>query len=244
VNEFYYRFGRWWPLISPVEDYAEEAAFAAELLRTADREVRSVLELGSGGGHNAWYLKAHFEMTLVDLSEQMLAVSQTLNPECRHLQGDMRSTQLNSRFDAIFVHDAVEYMASERDLAAAMETAFVHCQPGGIAVFLPDHTRETFAPSTGHGGADGPDGRSCRYLEWSHDSDPNESWIQTEYAFIFRDPDGGIEVAHETHKTGLFSEMTWLRLLREQGFTAESLHEETDEDRPPRTLFIGRVPRD
>ena len=33
-------------------------------------------------------------MTLVDLSEEMLAVSRELNPECEHLQGDMRTLRL------------------------------------------------------------------------------------------------------------------------------------------------------
>ena len=41
----------WWPLISPPEEYTEEAAFAARLLGQAARPVEEVLELGSGGGH-------------------------------------------------------------------------------------------------------------------------------------------------------------------------------------------------
>src|SRR5262245_2014986 len=49
----YTDLARWWPLISPPEDYAEEAAEAARHLRAAAIPVREVLELGSGGGHNA-----------------------------------------------------------------------------------------------------------------------------------------------------------------------------------------------
>ena len=33
-------------------------------------------------------LKQKFELTLVDLSPEMLQVSQKLNPNCKHLQGD------------------------------------------------------------------------------------------------------------------------------------------------------------
>ena len=90
-HRFYRDLASWWPLISPPEEYAEEAAFAASLLRTAKPPARTVLELGSGGGNNAFHLKNEFEMTLVDLSEEMLAVSRQLNPDCDHLRGDMRT---------------------------------------------------------------------------------------------------------------------------------------------------------
>ena len=72
---FYGELAAWWPLVSPPEEYEEEAAFAATLLG----EAREVLELGSGGGNNASHLKARFAMTLVDLSEEMLDVSRRLN---------------------------------------------------------------------------------------------------------------------------------------------------------------------
>ncbi len=67
-HRFYGDLAVWWPLISPPEEYAEEAAFAAALLSSASIPVRDVLELGNGGGHNAVHLKARFTMTLVDLS--------------------------------------------------------------------------------------------------------------------------------------------------------------------------------
>ena len=108
VPRFYGELAIWWPLISPLEDYEEEASFAATLLSSASIPVAEVLELGSGGGHNASYLKARFAMTLVDLSEEMLDVSRRLNPDCEHLAGDMRSVRLGRSFDAVFVHDAID----------------------------------------------------------------------------------------------------------------------------------------
>ncbi len=65
-------------------DCTEEAAFAAGVLASASIPVHDVHELGSGGGSNAVHLKAHFALTLVDLSEGMLEVSRRLNPECQH----------------------------------------------------------------------------------------------------------------------------------------------------------------
>lgn len=236
---FYGELAEWWPLISPVEDYAEEAAEAARLLQTAAIPVREVLELGSGGGHNAAYLKARFELTLVDLSEEMLAVSRQLNPECAHVRGDMRDVRLGRAFDAVFVHDAIDYMTTVGELEQAVVTAAEHCRPGGVVVLLPDSTAETFEPGSDHGGTDAPDGRGVRYLEWTWDPDPSDTWVLTEYSFLVRDAGGSVRSIHDTHRNGLFPHDTFLRVLAGTGLAAEAVEERTDEDRTPRSFFLG-----
>ncbi|MGI9052405.1 MAG: class I SAM-dependent methyltransferase [Ilumatobacteraceae bacterium] len=238
---FYGELAEWWPLISPPEEYVEEAAFAGELLASASIPVRTVLELGSGGGSNAVHLTPSFTLTLVDLSADMLAVSRRLNPTCEHLVGDMRTVRLDRQFDAVFLHDAVDYMTTEDDLGLAIETAFVHCRPGGVAVITPDEVVGAFEPDTSHGGRDGPDGRSVRYLEWSRDPDPDDTWVETDYAFVLRVYDD-VRVVHETHRTGLFRVEDWLRLLNNVGFRPMVVMEATSEDRTPRTCFVAHRP--
>ena len=179
----------WWPLLSAPATYAEEAGIYRRLLvEAADRPPETVLELGSGGGNNASHLKAHFQLTLVDLSPGMLEVSRELNPECEHVQGDMRTVRLGRAFDAVFVHDAVNYMTTAEDLRAAMETAFVHCRPGGSALFAPDQLRETFRTGTDHGGHDG-DGRAARFLEWTWDPDPDDTEVNCEFILALKEGD-------------------------------------------------------
>ena len=241
-HRFYGDLARWWPLISPLEEYEEEAAFAARVIGSASIPVREVLELGSGGGHNAVHLKSSFVMTLVDLSNEMLEMSRELNPECEHLQGDMRTVRLGRDFDAVFIHDAIDYMTTESDLRQAIDTAFVHCRPGGIAVFVPDHTRETFESESDIGGRDAPDGRGVRFLDWSWDPNADDTWAVTEYAFVLREPDGSVHVVHETHRCGVFSRDVWLRLIADAGFEPSVVVEETTEDRAPRDFFVGRRP--
>lgn len=238
-HRFYSDLARWWPLISPVTEYEAEAREFARLLRTAVRPVRSVLELGAGGGHNAFYLKRSFQLTLTDASGEMLVLSQQLNPECAHVQGDMRTLRLTQAFDAVFVHDAIDYMTSEADLALVLRTAFAHCRPGGLALVVPDHTSEVFAPSTDCGGNDGADGRGVRYLEWSYDPDPTDTTITTQYAFLLREADGTVTSVAETHVSGLFTRETWVRLVQDAGFRAEIVTEHTEEDRTPRTIFLA-----
>jgi SAM-dependent methyltransferase len=240
-DRFYTDLAPWWPLVSAPEEYAEEAAEALRHLRSAQRPVREVLELGSGGGNNAVHLKVELDLTLVDLNPEMVAVSERLNPECTHGVGDMRTVRLGRTFDAVFVHDAVDYMLTEEDLRAAMVTAYEHCRPGGVAVLMPDGTAESWDADddTDHGGHDAPDGRGVRYLSWSWDPDPTDARTVTEYAFVLRTPDGRIELVHETHHTGLHPVATWLRLLSEVGFDATAETERTTEDRVPRTIFVA-----
>jgi SAM-dependent methyltransferase len=236
--KLYDELAEWWPLFSAPADYAEEAAFFARVLNDVyESPPRTVLELGSGGGNNALYLKSKFEMTLVDLSPQMLAVSRALNPECEHHEGDMRSLNLGRTFDAVFVHDAIAYMTNADDLGAAIRTAYRHCRAGGVALFVPDCVRETFVAETSRGGHDGDDGRSLRYLMWSVDPDPADTTYRTDFAILLREPSGEARVVHDFHIEGIFPRAEWMRLLREAGFEPRTLTDEWN-----REVFVARRP--
>lgn len=219
LPRLYRELADWWPLLSAPEDYAAEAAEYRSLLgEAAPGPVREVLELGSGGGNNASHLKHAFALTLVDRSREMLAVSESLNPECEHVEGDMRTVRLGRTFDAVFVHDAIAYITSAQDLAAVFATAIVHCRPGGPALFVPDWLTETFHPGTESGGHDGAD-RSMRYLEWRWDPDPSDETYRMDFAYLLREPDGSIHAEADRHVCGLFPEATWVALLEDSGFT-------------------------
>lgn len=227
----YGEFASWWPLLSPPKDYEEEVDFFVGLLRYANvPQNATMLELGSGGGNNALYLKEHFaQTTLTDLSAEMLAVSRALNPDCEHIEGDMRTMRLGRTFDFVFVHDAIEYMTTREDLAAAIKTAAIHCRSGGTALFVPDWVRETFEPSTDHGGEDG-DERSMRYLEWTFDPDPSDDEYVTEYVFMLRDGNQPTRIVHDRHIHGIFSREIWKQLLSAAGFEATVYNDQFGRD--------------
>jgi hypothetical protein len=235
----------WWPLLSPAADYAEEATFYERLLLEAcEGPCRTLLELGSGGGNNASHLKARFSMVLVDRSPAMLQVSRALNPDCEHVEGDMRTVRLGRPFDCVFVHDAVVYMTTEADLQRVMETAYLHCRPGGAALFAPDHVRENFRVSTDHGGEDGAE-RALRYLEWTWDPDPADSSYVVDYVYLLRERDGSTHVEWDRHVEGLFARGDWLRLLSRAGFEAKVVPLDHSEVEPGRhEVFVCRRPAD
>jgi SAM-dependent methyltransferase len=230
----------WWPLISPPGEYAGDAAAIDAEFAATGTAVGTVLDLGSGGGNVALHLKHDRSMTLVDLSEDMLAVSRSLNPDCEHVHGDMRSIRLGRTFDAVLVHDAVDYMTTQSDLALVVGTAFAHCRPGGLAVFAPDHTAETFRPGTGAGGGQDGSGRQASFTERTTDPVPADDWILAEYEFTLRGADGTVTVVPETHRLGSFRRATWLALLAAAGFSAHVRPGASAAGRPPRVMFVGR----
>ena len=238
MHKLYSDLARWWPLLSPPEEYADEAAFFEKIVANVDLPPRpSLLELGCGGGSNAFYLKRMFaEVTLTDISPQMLEVSRGLNPECEHQQGDMRTVRLGRVFDMVFIHDAIDYMLTSADLRLAMETAFIHCKPGGMALLVPDDVHETFQPSTDHGGSDGAD-RGLRYLEWSYDPDDTDTEYTTEYVYLLREGNTPAQVEHDVHTCGLFPRAEWLRMLQDVGFQTQIIRDEYERD-----LFLSRRP--
>jgi SAM-dependent methyltransferase len=236
--KLYSELANWWPLLSPPEDYADEAAFFGRVMTDAGLPPSpSLLELGCGGGSNAFHLKKLFaSVTLTDISPQMLAISRALNPECEHLEADMLSARLGRLFDVVFTHDAIDYMITAHDLKRAMETAFVHCKPGGVALFVPDDVTESFEPSTDSDGSDGTD-RAARYIEWSYDPDESDNTYTVEYAYLLRERDGSVHVEHEQHLIGLFPHDEWIRMLNEVGFQAESIRDVYERD-----IFVARKP--
>lgn len=208
-------------LISPPEDYAEEAAHWRTVLREQLGPGRhAILELGVGGGHNLSHLAGEFEATAVDISEAMLDACRRLNPGVALHRGDMRTVRLGRTFAAVLIHDAIGYMLSEDDLEAALRSAAAHLEPGGVLIASPDFYRETFvSPDVSHDTHEHGAIRAT-YFSYSWDPDPNDTAIETFMVYLIEEG-GTLRIEHDRHVTGLFARATWLRLLEVAGFIAE-----------------------
>lgn len=239
IMKMYHELAIWWPLLSPPEDYKNEAKLFSTILSKRISEGRNVLELGSGGGNSASYMKENFKMVLLDRSIEMIRVSKKLNSDCSHLCADMRHFALKKTFDAIFIHDAIMYLTEKEDLIKTFQNCFDHLKVDGVLLIAPDYYEETYKPTTSHGGID-KDGRGFRYLEWSNDTDPDDSIIECDFVYIYKEDDGEPQITHERHHLGIFSRETWLYCLNIAGFEAETRTFTLEEDDIHYELLIAK----
>ena len=177
-----------WPLMSPPEDYREEARVILEAIeeRLGSGPLR-VLDLGSGGGHHLHHIARRHRATAVDLSDAMLAHSRGLNPGVSHHVGDMREVRLGETFDVVLIHDAVSYLLTEDDLLAAFTTARAHLRPGGLLLVVPDDYADDFvSPHVSHEIRRFGD-EELTFVEYSTTAPSNGAHVDTAYVFFLAD---------------------------------------------------------
>ena len=236
-----------WPVISPPEDYALEAAHWRQALQERLGPGRHrLLELGVGGGHNLSHLTADFDAAAVDISPKMLELSRRLNPTVEHYLGDMRTFRLPGRtFDAVLIHDAICYMLTEDDLRAAFTTARVHLRPGGLLLAAPDLVRDTFQPGMSLRWSTQRDGVEIITEETVYDENPADTLVESQFTYTITE-NGASRVERDIHVTGIFPIATWMSLLEETGFTADRIPLPGDGDGCGEHLFCGllRQPHD
>lgn len=222
-----------WPVWGGVEEYRAESELFARLIKQyAKTGVSSILDVGCGGGKNAFHLKGHFALTGVDISEDMLALARKLNPDCDFRLGDMRDLNLGRQFDSAFINDSITYMRTKDELLSAFQSAFRHVRSSGVVVTYPDHTKETFVQNetkVSCANAPGkPDNLDVIFIENSYDPDPTDDSYEFTLVCLIRE-DGRLRIEDDRHVGGVFGLDVWRQSLRTAGFR---VHEEGWDEAP------------
>jgi ubiquinone/menaquinone biosynthesis C-methylase UbiE len=126
----------------------------------ARRSGGAILDLGGGTGRVAWPLaEAGFEVTSLDLSPPMLAVSEkkravaspAAQPRITLVNADVRDFALSTRFGlAIAPGRTFQLLLTPEDQRVALATVHRHLRPGGVLILeLFDPSLEACAPFDG-----------------------------------------------------------------------------------------------
>lgn len=221
-----------WHLVSPLEDYLEETEFFCDLIkRESTREVKTLLHLGCGRGHNDYVFKRHFTVTGIDSSKAMLDWARTLNPENRYLEGDMCNVRLDSRFDAVAAVDSVDYLYKEEDLRTLFRNAFDHVNTGGIFMFILDDTRESFRQNDTVVYSNSSGDELVTVIENKYDPNSDDTEYEMTFVYLYRRA-GYLEIFTDRHLCGLFHESVVKNLLTEAGFRVKIV-----DYHPPESAF-------
>jgi SAM-dependent methyltransferase len=209
------------PIISSLEEYGEETELLCKTIKKhSEIEARTLLHLGCGAGGHDYTFKKHFNVTGLDISEDMVEIAKKLNPEVTYLYGDMRKIRLTECFDAVAIPDSIGYMTTVQDLRNAILTAYTHLKPGGVLLIV-THTREEFKENNFvYTGSKGD--VDITIFENNYILDSTRTTYEATFIYLIRRK-GKLDIHTDCHIIGLFKLETWLDLLKEVGLEVQHM---------------------
>ncbi len=212
-----------WPIISPLEDYIEETELFSKLIKEHSTiEVKTLLHLGCGGGHNDYIFKKDFKVTSFDISEDMLGLAKKLNPEVIYQFGDMRTIRLGERFDSVAVLDSINYIRTIEDLQRTFITTYEHLKPGGVFLTIVEQIVGQFKQHNTTCSTHSQGNVEITFIENYYDPDPNDTSYEATFIYLIH-VKGKLEVHSDHHLCGIFKLETWLELLKATGFEVKQV---------------------
>jgi len=135
------KFSKYYDAIYYDKDYSAECSFIKKILKDHSMSGKKILDMGCGTGTHAILLsKDNFDVTGVDLSNQMitLAKQKVKNSELsiNFLQGDMTTINLKQKFDVcISMFSSLCYLTDIPTFKKTLKNICKHLKKDGILIF-------------------------------------------------------------------------------------------------------------
>ncbi|MBI4929793.1 MAG: class I SAM-dependent methyltransferase [Bacteroidetes bacterium] len=130
-------YAHYYDLLYADKDYSSESDYVFQLIKKYAPTTKSILNLGCGTGkHDVFLEKKGFKITGIDLSEEMISRANLQNSQIDFRVGDVRTIQLNKKFDAVIsLFHVACYQNSDHDLISYFNTAANHLNTKGVFIF-------------------------------------------------------------------------------------------------------------
>lgn len=207
-------------LLNDGANYAAERDLVVSQL--PDGAVRG-LDLGCGTGSLVLLLSEDYEMTGVDLSEEMLSAADekafSAHRRARFICQDITRLSLGQTFDfCICFHDTLNYVLKTEELSHVFSRVFEHLNDGGV--FLFDLSRkERFETEYA---------ANCEVLErdglfcvWEREYHKERGLCDFAFHFFEEGADGRYERSAEYERQRVYSPRTVERLCAQAGFEVQ-----------------------
>jgi SAM-dependent methyltransferase len=127
------------------KDYKAASDKLHGLLLQHAPDASSLLDVACGTGRHLEYLKEHYRVEGVDLSEEMLEIARKRCPTVPFHQASFLDFSLRGNFDVVTcLFGAIGYATSVHQLEQATARMASHLRPGGVLVIEPWITPERF----------------------------------------------------------------------------------------------------
>jgi SAM-dependent methyltransferase len=112
---------------------------------------RRLLDVACGTGRHIEYLKRHFQVEGIDISEDMIELARRRNPDVTFDRLDMTEFRMGRNFDVVTcLFSSIGYVKTLDNLARAINCMAAHLAAGGILLIEPWFTPGDWMPRTIH----------------------------------------------------------------------------------------------
>ena len=139
------KYSAFYDLLYRDKDYAAEAEYVAQKIRSVTPTARSILELGSGTGrHGRLLASMGFDVYGIERSPEMVSIARSANWlsssdttgsfTCE--VGDICTARLGRTFDAVIsLFHVMSYQTTNQALRSVFQVVTAHLAPGGLFLF-------------------------------------------------------------------------------------------------------------
>jgi len=130
------KYAEYYDLFNQGKDYSKECDFLEAVFKTSPMPIKKILDLGCGTGlHDVELLKRGYDVTGLDLSEEMVEIAKKRNPKINFGVADMSNFNLNEKFDAIIcMFSSIGYLTKNKQIENFFRKVKDHLKEGGLLV--------------------------------------------------------------------------------------------------------------
>lgn len=127
----------YYDLIYEQKDYAGEAAYVVQLIKSYSPEAKNIVEFGSGTGKHAFHFcNSGFSVKGVEPSAEMIKVAKETQPNLSLQQDSITSYISEEHFDvATALFHVISYLNTNKELLTAFKNVNQHLNDKGLFIF-------------------------------------------------------------------------------------------------------------
>ena len=186
------------------------------LLKNAQPECKTILDVGCGTSEHHKYLSKHFTIDGIDINAKFIELSKRKNPDGQYSVENMVQFDLNKQYDVIIcLFSSIGYLQTVEEIVSALKCFNKHLKPNGLLLVEPWFTKDNWHKGKlGMLPIDQDDLKICRI---------NRSFLSGDYSilnfyYLVGTMDSGVQHFEEEHKLRLTSKEEMFNAFKQAGF--------------------------